>query len=55
MLHELVKLVHIHVHQQLRGEVPERESDIGTRLETADYFSKKTHNIFVGDIVSDDL
>jgi len=50
VLHKLVKLVHIDIHQELRGEITERKSyTFLFYVEAADYLRKKPENTLVGD------
>src|SRR3989344_7250975 len=47
MLYELVKLVHIHVHKQLRGELAERQPNAGRHFETAYDPREEPNNVVV--------
>ena len=48
MLHELVKLVHIDIHEELRGQVPERQTEARFRaLEAAYDLSEKPKHIAI--------
>src|SRR3989338_11528732 len=49
MLHELVKLVHVDIHEKLRGQIAERQSlsQCSTR-EAFNNSTDKPENIFVG-------
>src|SRR3989344_52988 len=57
MLHELVELIHVHVDEKLRREIPERQPTrrrlVG--LEAADNFGDEGKDAFVGDITTYDV
>ena len=67
MFYKLIKLIHVHVDQKLRGKIPQRQAlarilistpwrrlkDIGS--EAADDFSDETENTFVGNVCGHDV
>jgi len=54
MLHKLIKLIHVDVHQKLRGKIAERKSySLFTARKTADNILQKRENILVGNIFSE--
>ena len=47
VLHKLVKLVHIDVHEELGGEIAERETDAGRRGKAADHLFQQPDDALV--------
>lgn len=55
VLHELVKLVHVDVHEKLGGEVTERQSFSGnSRIETPHNLPKETKNVAIRNSFADE-
>lgn len=49
MLHELIKLIHVNIDQQLRGQVAERQADAGNAgVEAPDNDGEQPNDVLIG-------